>query len=179
MTQKKSIPLTVVALVIFVLAFAAAFIISKIEPHIEDVNADYLKQHIDRRGFILVDARPEENYEGKSPRPGIPGGHIPGAISFPLEDLGIAAAPAAMAHVGIVKQNTIIVYCNTGVLSGWFADRLVRRFHFSPSRIKNYRGGVTDWVKEGNILLPEDHETGREQDDDSENFNESDMQRPK
>lgn len=159
MTQKKRIPLVLAAIIIFVLAFVAAFIISKIEPHIEDVDSNYVKEHTGKAGYILVDVRPEENYEGRSPRPGIPGGHIPGAVSFPLEDLGIAAAPAALAHAGIVKQKIIIVYCNTGVMAGWFADRLVRRFHFSPSKIKNYRGSIVDWYNEGNILLPEGHDS--------------------
>ncbi len=178
MTQKKNIPLVIAALVIFILAFAAALIISKIEPHIEDVDSKYVKEHTGKSGYILVDVRPEENYEGRSPRPGIPGGHIPGAISFPLEDLGIAAAPAALAHVGITKQNTIIVYCNTGVMAGWFADRLVRRFHFEPSKIKNYRGSILDWYKEGNILLPEDHDPANGNVIMPPRFQEFDMQRP-
>lgn len=178
MTQRKRIPLIIASPVIFVLAFIAALIISKFEPHIEDVDLKYVKEHAGKSGYILVDVRPEENYSGKSPRHGIPGGHIPGAINFPIEDLNIAAAPAALSHAGIVKKNIIILYCNTGVLSGWFADRLVRRFNFHPSRIKNYRGGTVDWYKEGNIFLPEDHEPAYGQKQMPAKFQEFDMQRP-
>ena len=66
-----------------------------------------------------------------------------------------------LAKSGITKDKTIIVYCNTGVLSGRLADQLVRRFHFSASHIKNYRGSTVEWVKDTmNTLLPPDHETG-------------------
>ncbi|MBQ4470018.1 MAG: hypothetical protein II917_07770, partial [Synergistaceae bacterium] len=68
---------------------------------------------------------------------------------------------AALAKVGITKKNTIILYCNTGTLAGRFADALIRRFNFSASKLKNYRGSVRDWItRQGNRLVPEDHETG-------------------
>ena len=161
MAVKKYPPLDLVAPVVFVIIFIVTLIFSRFEPHVEEVDCNYVREHAAMPGYILVDARPEEQYYGKSPRPGIPGGHIPGAVSFPLTDLNIRAAAAALAQSGITKDKTIIVYCNTGVLSGRFADSLVRRFNFSASMIKNYRGSTVDWVLgRGNILLPLDHETG-------------------
>ena len=162
-TRNKYPPLDLVAPAMFAIVFIVTLIYSRFEPNVEDVDMNYVKTFAGHPGYVLVDARTEEEYEGKSPRPGIPGGHIPGAINFPIEDLKVIAPATALARTGIVKRNTIIIYCNTGGLSGRFADQLVRRFNFSPSRIKNYRGGIADWVKyEGNILLPEDHETGDE-----------------
>ncbi len=161
MAVKKYPPLDLVAPVVFVIVFIVTLIFSRFEPHVEEVDRKYVKEHAAMPGYILVDSRPEEQYYGKSPRPGIPGGHIPGAISFPFEDLKIRAAAAALARAGITKDKTIIVYCNTGVLSGRFADQLVRHFNFKSSMLKNYRGSTVDWVKdERNILLPLDHETG-------------------
>ena len=162
LTVKKYPPIEVVALVAFGFIFMVTLIYSVLEPHVDDVGSEYVKEYAGKPGYVLVDVRPEEVYEGASPMPGVPGGHIPGAVSFPLEDLGVAAASAALARTGIVKSKTVIVYCNTGTDSGKFADALIRSFNFSASRIKNYRGSVVDWVKSSvNELLPEGHESGK------------------
>ncbi|MBQ3402963.1 MAG: hypothetical protein IJG65_06295 [Synergistaceae bacterium] len=155
----------------FAFIFIVTLIFSRLEPHVEEVDAQYVSERKGMPGYVLVDARPEDQYLGKSPRHGVPGGHIPGALSFPFEDLKIPAASAALSKAGITKDKTVIVYCNTGVLSGRFADQLVRRFNFSASRIKNYRGSTVDWVRNPrNILLPPGHETGFIEDVHSQRF---------
>ena len=153
--MKKYPPLEIVAPVIFAIVFVLTLIYSRYEPHVEDVDMAYVIEHTGQAGYVLVDVRPEENYEGESPMPGVPGGHIPGAISFPLDDLKVAAASAALAKVGVVKNNTIILYCNTGTAAGKFADSLIRRFNFSPSKLKNYRGSAKDWAANGNKFMPD------------------------
>ena len=154
----KRCPLEVVAPLMFAFVFMFTLIYSRIEPHVEDVDMKYVKDHAGKPGYILVDVRPEEVFEGASPMPGMPGGHIPGAISFPLEDLSVAAASAALAKVGIVKSSTVILYCNTGTAAGKFADSLIRRFNFSATNLKNYRGSIQDWAKHpGNELLSAEH----------------------
>ncbi len=159
--MKKSHRLEVIAPIIFMFVFTGTFIFSYFEPHIEDVTRDYVKAHANEPGYVLVDVRPERVYEGKSPRSGIPGGHIPGAISFPLANLKNDSASSELEAHGVVKENTIIVYCNTGADSGRFADALIKSLRFSPAKIKNYRGSIMDWIKDpSNILLPENHETG-------------------
>ena len=161
--MKRYPPLEITAPLLFAFIFALTLIYSRLEPHVEDVDASYVREHTGKPGYVLVDARPEESYLGKSPRPGVPGGHIPGAMNFPLENLNMRTQIAAglLAKEGITKAKTVIIYCNTGVLSGRLADQLVRRFNFSSSNIKNYRGGTVEWVKDPrNILLPPDHETG-------------------
>lgn len=157
--MKKSLPLEIVAPVIFILSFIAALAFNWLEPRIEDVDELYVKEHTGKYGYVLVDVRDEDIYEGFSPREGFPGGHIPGAISFPVGDITVAAASAAMAKVGITKSNTIILYSDNDRQVEMFSNALVNRFRFSMSRIKNYRGGVADWMSyPENILLPEDHE---------------------
>lgn len=161
--MKKYPPLEITAPILFAFIFALTLIYSRLEPHVEDVDASFVKEHAGSSGYVLVDARPEESYMGKSPRAGIPGGHIPEAISFPPENLTMPTqlVAALLAKEGITKNKTVIIYCNTGVLSGRLADQLVRRFNFSASNIKNFRGSIIEWVKDPeNILLPPDHETG-------------------
>lgn len=157
--MKKTLPLNTAAILIFILSFIIALIFNWIEPKIEEVNELYLKEHIGKYGFVLVDVRDEDVYEGKSPEPGLSGGHIPGAVNFPLGDLNVAAASAALAKVGITKTATIILYSSRNKHAEMFANSLVNRFHFPISRIKKYRDGIADWIRNPeNILLPEDHE---------------------
>ena len=144
--MKKFPPLEVIAPIMFACVFMFTLIYSRFEPHVDDVDMKYIREHTGKPGYVLVDVRSEEVFDGESPMPGLPGGHIPGAISFPLEDLNVAAASAALAKVGVVKDSTVILYCNTGTAAGKFADALIRKFNFSPTKLKNYRGSIQDWV---------------------------------
>ena len=171
--ERKYPPLEIVAPLIFAVVFVVTLIYSRFEPNVEDVDTLYVMEHLGEAGYVLVDARPEESYLGKSPRPGVPGGHIPGAVNFPLEYLGGRTQIVAglLAKSGITKNKTVIIYCNTGVLSERMVDQLVRRFNFSSSRLKNYRGSTVEWVKyPRNVLLPADHETGFVEDIHSQRF---------
>ncbi len=150
--MKRNPPLELVAPVIFAFVFMITLIYSRYEPHVEDVNIDYVKAHTGKAGYVLVDVREEDIFDGVPPMAGVPGGHIPGAVNFPLSELKVAAASAALAKTGIVKSRTVILYCNTGTAAGKFADALIRRFNFPPAGIKNYRGSVIDWVSQGGGL---------------------------
>lgn len=157
--MKKTLPLNIAALLIFMLAFIVSSIFNWLEPKIEEVSEVYIKEHTGQYGFVLVDVRNEDVYEGRAPDSGLPGGHIPGAISFPVEDLNVAAASAALAKAGITKTSIIILYSSQNKQAELFANYLVNRFYFPISRIKKYRDGITDWIRNPeNILLPEDHE---------------------
>ena len=159
---KKYPPLELVAPLMFALVFVIMLIYSRFEPHVDDVDAAYIREHYGKAGYVLIDVRPEESYMGKSPRAGIPGGHIPGAVSFPFANLSgnTQIVAALLAKEGITKDKTVITYCNTGVSSGRMADQLGTRFKFSPLHVKHYRGSIVDWIKDPkNILLPEDHES--------------------
>lgn len=149
------------ALFIVVIVFAAAFGYTYYLNHqgVAEVDQAYVKANLGKPGVVVVDVRAEEFYKGKSPRQGLPGGHIPGTINFPLADLKKEGAAEALTKAGITKDAEIIVYCNTGKQAGQFADALVRDFGFSQTKIKNYKGSITDWAKNpANTLEPEGHE---------------------
>lgn len=127
-------------------------------PKIEGVDQAYVKEKVGQPGFVLVDVRTKEVYNGKAPREGIPGGHIPGAVNFPLDKLKEPGAAEALEKAGIVKDAEIIVYCNTGNQSGKFAKALVKDFGFDAGKVKNYEGSITEWSKDpANKLEPENH----------------------
>ena len=125
-------------------------------PKIDVVDQAYVKEKTGQPGFVLVDVRAEEVYNGKSPREGIPGGHIAGAVNFPLANLKAEGAAEALEKAGIVKDAEIIVYCNSGKQSSQFAEALVEDFGFEAAKVKNYKGSVIDWSKDpANKLVSE------------------------
>lgn len=144
--------------VLFVLCFAVsaqAFFV----PKIEGVDQAYVKEKVGQPGFVLVDVRTEDIYNGKSPREGIPGGHILGAINFPLASLKEAGAAEALEKAGITKDVEVIAYCNSGKQSSQFTEALVKDFGFESSKVKNYNGSIIEWSKDpANKLEPENHE---------------------
>ena len=128
-------------------------------PGIDAVDQAYVKEKVGQPGFVLVDVRAEDIYNGKSPREGIPGGHIAGAVNFPLANLKAEGAAEALEKAGIVKDAEIIVYCNSGKQSSQFAEALVEDFGFEAAKVKNYKGSIIDWSKDSaNKLEPEGHE---------------------
>ena len=68
--------------VLFVLCLAVSAQASLFGPSIDAVDQAYVKEKVGQPGFVLVDVRAEDIYNGKSPREGIPGGHIAGAVNF-------------------------------------------------------------------------------------------------
>ena len=154
--------LIICSVVLFLGAILCAFLLSWLEPQIETVDQVYVKEHVGKPGFLLVDVREADVFNGKSPFEGAPGGHIPGAINFPSSWLDRKDVEAAFEKAGLTKDITLILYCNAGLLSGQFAEALVKDFGFKDFRIKSYKVGTLDWSQDpANKLLPEDHDLGK------------------
>ena len=63
------------------------------------IGANELKQYIGRRGYVIVDLRPKQDFNIS---------HIPGAVNMPYEELDMEA----------LSENTrYIFYCERGVKS--------------------------------------------------------------
>ncbi|MCR4817610.1 MAG: hypothetical protein K5841_01475 [Fretibacterium sp.] len=138
------------------------YVVSRLEPQIESVDQAYVKEHLGKPGFLLVDVREADVFNGKSPFEGAPGGHIPGAINFPSSRLNLGNAEEELQKSGLTKDITLILYCNAGLISSQFGEALVNDFGFKDFRIKSYRPGTMEWVKNpANKLEPEDHELGK------------------
>ncbi|MCF4152662.1 SYNERG-CTERM sorting domain-containing protein [Dethiosulfovibrio sp. F2B] len=108
----------------------------------EDVDRAYVKANRYKDGFVLVDVRPAEYFNGeKTVVTGATAGHIPGAINVPKAYI-VASSDVELAAVGLDKSKTVIVYCNKGVTSPQAATALVNRGFTS---VKDYKGGMADW----------------------------------
>jgi thiosulfate/3-mercaptopyruvate sulfurtransferase len=99
----------------------------------------------------VVDARSAERFAGTAPepRPGLPSGHMPGALNLPstklIED-GRLIAPdriaAAFAAAGVDVDKPIITTCGSGVTAAilWFALDAIGH---SPQSL--YDGSWSEW----------------------------------
>ena len=160
--MSKSNHLILTSVILFLGVFLGLFLFYQMEPHFAVVDQAYVKEHVDKPGFLLVDVREAEVFNGKSPFEGAPGGHIPGAVNFPSSWLDLPDVEAVLERTGLKKDVMLILYCNAGLLSGQFAEALVKDFGFKDSKIKHYKEGTLVWSKNpANKLLPEDHEWGR------------------
>ncbi|EFC90934.1 Rhodanese domain protein [Dethiosulfovibrio peptidovorans DSM 11002] len=108
------------------------------------VDQAYVKEHVGKPGFVLVDVRSPEVFNGESPKKGIKGGHIPGAIDVFDKEFD-SMTQAQLDSMGLTKDVTVITYCNSGKRSGAMAKKMVEMGYQS---VKNYKGGIIDWQKD-------------------------------
>ncbi|WP_139651858.1 rhodanese-like domain-containing protein [Raoultibacter phocaeensis] len=91
------------------------------------IDAEEGKRMIDAGGVTVVDVRTPAEYAEK---------HIPGAVNIPNEDIG-SQQPAELDD----PEETLIVYCRTGVRSKQAADKLVEMGYRNVYDM----GGIVDW----------------------------------
>ncbi|MCL5256784.1 MAG: rhodanese-like domain-containing protein [Chloroflexi bacterium] len=92
-----------------------------------------VKQRLDRgEDFVLVDVRPEDEYKA---------GHIPGAVSLPLELI-------AQRYQELPKSKLIIVYCESADCdsSATAADNLLS---LGFSNLEDMKDGIQGWQAAG------------------------------
>ncbi len=104
-------------------------------------------------GALLLDARPAGRFTGAAPepRPGLPSGHIPGAISLPFTELldpaghflPIPALRQRLAQAGVDGTRPVITSCGTGVTAAILAFAL---HHAGLAEAAVYDGSWTEWA---------------------------------
>jgi thiosulfate/3-mercaptopyruvate sulfurtransferase len=113
-----------------------------------------VRRAIDQKDAEIVDARTKERFTGEMPSgyPGVPGGHMPGAINVPWNkmirqsgDFGFAApeeAKALFLRAGIDVSRPIIATCGSGVTASILALQLTR---LGSRNWKIYDGSWHEW----------------------------------
>jgi thiosulfate/3-mercaptopyruvate sulfurtransferase len=132
-------------------------------PH-KDLRAlrDYVLEHVEKPGAVLVDVRSPKEYSGELLAPeNLPqegaqrGGHIAGAINIPWaqavrEDATFKSADelkALYSGKGVTPDKDVIAYCRIGERSAhtWF----VLKYLLGYPNVRNYDGS---WTEYGSLI---------------------------
>ncbi|NKB18809.1 MAG: rhodanese-like domain-containing protein [Pseudanabaena sp. CRU_2_10] len=97
---------------------------------LQEVNAEALKQWLDKDSVTLVDVREPSEYADE---------HIPGAILFPLSRFDPANIPSN-------PNKTLVLYCRSGKRSGQAAQKLLAA---GFDEVIHLRCGLSDWKEKG------------------------------
>jgi rhodanese-related sulfurtransferase len=98
---------------------------------LEAVDATELMERLSEEGVIVLDVRPEEEYRA---------GHIPGAISVPIDALEAALQT-------LPRDREIVAYCRGPYCV--FSDEAVALLRSRGYRARRLRQGLPDWRAAG------------------------------
>jgi rhodanese-related sulfurtransferase/DNA-binding transcriptional ArsR family regulator len=100
----------------------------------EKISADELRQRLSKNQVVLLDVRPHVEYQA---------GHLPGAISIPLDELERRLDE-------LPKSKTMVAYCRGPYCV--FADEALAILRASGRRAVRLEEGVAEWQRAGLAL---------------------------
>lgn len=114
---------------------------------------DDVRAVLDKKTATVVDARPAARFRGEAPepRPGVRGGHMPGAHNVPTGPLIVAGAlapaetlAAAFAAGGVQVGDDVVTSCGSGVTAAilWLALETLGQ---PVDKLALYDGSWTEW----------------------------------
>jgi thiosulfate/3-mercaptopyruvate sulfurtransferase len=119
------------------------------------VDAAFIQSHANNSGYVVLDARGAEFFDGKkagaAQGTSLKSGHIPGAKNLPYTTLMTPDAKlknraqilAAFAAAGVKPGNRVVVYCNVGQQ----ASALMFAADMVGIDAVLYDGSLQDWTK--------------------------------
>lgn len=130
--------------------------LTRVTPREDIADAAFVQANTGRPGFVLIDARDAEFYNGAregGPRDFRVAGHIAGAVSVPFSSVttaGLALKPRAeleaiFSRAGVKPGDTVVTYCHIGqqATAVLFAARSL------GYTVRLYDGSFEDWVRRG------------------------------
>lgn len=98
--------------------------------HFRNIDIDSYREHFKPGDHVLVDVREIEEWVG---------GHLPGAIHIPLNDL-----PVRLAEIS--ADQPVVVVCASGVRSLYGGQFLIENGY---PEVYNLEGGTKTWMLKG------------------------------
>jgi thiosulfate/3-mercaptopyruvate sulfurtransferase len=113
-----------------------------------DVTLDEVVRRLDDEGFVVLDVRTPLEYAGVTVAPCDPrGGHIPGAVSFDLQELLGSTPEEVRQRLGPPESVELAAYCHSGSRSELAAQILTSLGY----RAANYRGSWHEWSRDASL----------------------------
>jgi thiosulfate/3-mercaptopyruvate sulfurtransferase len=138
---------------------AGAGKLSPLQLRPEIVDAEFVRAHLGRKGFAVVDAREAMFYDGVESGESHDGvertGHVAGAGSFPVGevvDADLKLKPAAelealLAKAGVAPGDTVIGYCHIGQ----YATAMLFAARSLGHPVLLYDGSFEDWSRHAEL----------------------------
>jgi len=132
---------------------AATFKIAKMDENLT-ASTEYIKSNLDQ--IKIVDSRSEKEYNGATDYGEARGGHLPGAINIPFENMfnkdntvkSADQLKQLFTEAGLKPDDEIVTYCTAGIRSAYMA-LVMRAVGFEKAR--NYDASFYEWA--GNKAL--------------------------
>jgi len=103
----------------------------EVSDDLEPVDREELRRRVEEGTVVILDVRPAEEYEA---------GHIPGAISVPLEEL-----PERLSH--LPREVDIVAYCRGPYCV--LAPQALDTLHRNGFRARRLADGLPEWRRAG------------------------------
>jgi len=120
---------------------------------VENISTEELAQKLGDSNVIVVDTRSQAAYIGWQLEGEVRGGHIRGAIDFPMSwtsGVNEVDLREMMEAKGITQDKTVVVYGNNGEQSQEMA-KLLRSLGYE--NVLNYEVGLIEWAKDENLPM--------------------------
>lgn len=122
--------------------------ITEIKPDF-NITTDELKSEYD--GLKIIDSRAKEEYDGAVNYGEARGGHLPGAINIPFNELynedgtikTIEEIDKIMSDAGIKKDDAVVTYCTAGIRSAYMALAMQNAGY---TNVRNYDASFYEWA---------------------------------
>lgn len=121
---------------------------------IPSISTQELIEKLDHPEIVLIDTRPPAAYNGWKLRGEARGGHLPGAVSFPIswvEQFSRTQIESLLALKQITNKKTAVLYGDTDDSLSSLADILTEH----GLAVSTYKGGIQAWAADAG--LPMEH----------------------
>ena len=119
----------------------------------QTISTPELAQQLSNADFAVIDVRPMAAYNGWPLKGEARGGHIPGAIAFPLtlaEDVDVANLKTLLQSKGLTREKTLAVYGYSGDDSAAMGERLS---DIGYRNVRTYQAGLEVWAADESLPM--------------------------